>query len=178
MKKLVLGIIAACMAIITGCKTVWTTDESYKVGSAVGYTTAYVLNNQAKLDNDTRNAIIKITTEVQKYVPGSNETFTTAWTPIVNSYLDKLVADGKLTVKQAERVKKDFCYITTLLDSYVEKKGIKPYQDCVNAFIDGFITKFLDNFKPVNVSGVLCTSTKSAELDAVTYEYLSSKYTK
>jgi len=169
----VIGMLA--MATCIGCKTTWTTDESYKVGSAVGYTTAYVLNNQTKVDDTTRGIIINVMTEVQKYVPGTNETFYAKWTPIANKYLDELVEKKDLTEKQAERVKKDFGYVVSLLDTYVEKKGIKPYQDCIDAFVNGFCTKFLENFK--TTTG-FCANTEEENIDQYAYGYLTAKTSK
>jgi len=167
-KTLALTAVAAT-SIIVGCKTVPSVDEMTTLGKVSGYTAAYVLNKQVKVDDTTRNAIIDIMNEAEKYIPGTNETFASTWTPIAEKYLNEIKdKDGNpLPEATKARVLKDFNYLVGLLDSYIEKKGIKQYQELTDAFIHSFCDSFLTNFKPANGFSV-----STQELDEYTYGYM------
>jgi len=176
MKNTLITIVAMAMIALCGCKTSQiTVEESYKIGTAVGNTTAYVLNNQFDVSNSTKTVIIDVVTEISKYVPATNETCSSTWTPIVKSLTDGYVKEGRMTQNEADRVVKDFKYITTLLDKYIDKKGLRSYQELIDSFVHGFCDKFLEKFKN-NV--LLASSIENEELDEEAYEYLSKNISK
>lgn len=155
--------------ILTGCKTVPTENQMQTIGNMSGYTAAFVLDKKVKVDDVTRNAIINITTEAEKYIPATNETFATTWTPIAKKYLDdfKDKSGNPIPEETKKKVLTAFNYIVGLLDKYVEKRGIKEYQNLTEIFIHSFCNSFLTNFKPVNTQ---LMSSQKIELDEFTYK--------
>ncbi len=169
-KTLILaGITCAFSTLMfTGCKSVPTTDQMNTLGKASGYTAAFVLNTQVKVDDTTRNAIVDIMGQVEKSIPDTNQTFVVVWTPIAKTYLDEFKTKSGKSLPEAAKnvILTNFSYVVGLLDTYVDKKGIREYKDLTETFVHSFCDSFLTNFKPVNtVSATL----KKEELDEFTY---------
>ena len=64
-----------------------------------------------------------------------------------------------------------FGYITNLIDVYIETKGIRQQTELTNAFIQGFCSSFLINFR---VNAPLKSSNRQ-NIDNFTYEFLMKK---
>ena len=163
----IVGVVTTLL-IATGCKSIPTVDQMAKLGTASGYTAAFVLNTQVKVDDTTRNAIVDIMGRVENSIPDTNQTFVSVWTPIAQSYLDEF--KDKNGNPLSDTVKKviltNFGYVVGLLDTYVDKKGIREYKDLTETFVHSFCDSFLTNFKPVNT---VSASLKKEELDEFTY---------
>lgn len=171
MKNCILTTLTIIIAFFTGCKTMPTVESMTNLGLTSGYTASIVLNTQTKMDVQTRTTITTIVTEVQKFTPETNSTYTVAWTPIAQKYVNQLVAEQKITQMVGNNVMVYFGYITNLLDLYIEKKGIREYQELVDAFIHGFCDSFLMNFRSI----ALKASSKT-EIDEFTYETLMKNF--
>ena len=163
------GIAGVASALVfSGCKTVPTADQMAKLGRASGYTAAFVLNTQVKVDDTTRNAIVDIMGQVEKSIPDTNQTFVAVWTPIAKAYLDEFKDKSGKPLSDAAKnvILTNFGYVVGLLDTYVDKKGIREYKDLTETFVHSFCDTFLTNFKPVNT---VSASLKKEELDEFTY---------
>jgi len=172
-KSLILGTIAVATAVITGCKTTTppSVESVVKLGTAAGYTTAYVLNTKANIDDNTRNAIVDVVTKLNSVVPETNETFAVKWTPlareVLDAYRDK---SGNALPEPTKEVAIDvFSYVTNVLDFYVDKKGYRQYQDIVSVWSNSFCDSFLAGFKK---SEAFAASRRNADFDQEVYEEL------
>lgn len=168
-KSVLMSVSLVIATVLTGCKTVPTEDQMTTIGKMSGYTAAFVLDKEVKVDNTTRNAIIAIISEAEKYIPTTNETFATTWTPIAKRYLDNFKDEYVNPIPEAtkEKIVTSFSYIVGLLDQYVEKRGIKQYQNLTEIFIHSFCDSFLISFKPANTQSL---SAPKVEFDEFTYE--------
>ena len=155
MKKVLASIIAGIMMVAIGCKSLPTTNQMSLLGTASGKTTAYIMNKQVNPTVEVRNGIIDVMNEVQKYIPATNETYTAKWTPIAENFLKSLKdkEGNPLPEATVARIVKDFSYVTTLLDKWVDKKGIRQYTELTDAFTNAFFDAFLTDFKPANSVG-------------------------
>lgn len=173
MNKIIAIVFSVGLMFATGCITYPDVEKSSAMGSAVGITTAFVLNNQVEVPNDVRNSMIRVMAEVDRAIPSTNETFNTTWTPIAKSFLDNLTdAEGNhLSDNTKTCALSNFSKIASLLDWYVEKKGMKQYQECVDAFVHAFTEAFTTKFKPVN--NLLSSSATKDELDEDVMSYFN-----
>lgn len=171
MNKIIMYLWIISAIVVTGCKSLPTVESVSTLGDKFGKTTAYILNKQDKVDDDMRTTIIRIINEVERFIPKTNETFTTTWTPIVNNFLNdfKDKSGNHLSEYMKDRVLTYFTYIVTLIDKYIEKKGIGERQELVDAFVHSFCSSFLADFKPANVVSV---STCETEIDQEIYNDL------
>ena len=89
MKKLIMIASVIATTLFTGCTP--SAEQINKTASAIG-TAAGLVANQTKVDDVTRNTIIQILGEVRECVPGNNQSFVDAWTPVIYSKIAQLVA--------------------------------------------------------------------------------------
>ena len=154
--------------LFCGCTTIPTVESMTNLGLSSGYTASIVLNTQTKMTPDTRSAVVSIISEVEKYTPETNSTYTATWTPIAQTYITNLISNQKINQMVGDNVLMYFGYITHLLDAYIETKGIRQQTELSNAFIHGFCSSFLMNFKGANT-----LKTSSQHIDDFTYEILN-----
>jgi len=170
MKKLIIGMVAALVAVVTGCKSVPTDSQMYTTSYAVG-TAAGLVANMTKIDDTSRNAVIDIMNEVAVCIPETNQTFTAAWTPIANAHIAKLVEAGKIDAGQGVLIAKTFNVAVNGIDYLfnVRYPKARQYQDLVSAATHGFCDGFLTTFKPVN-----SMSAVPVQIDEQAFEYLKN----
>lgn len=103
MKK-ILAIALAAMACLVGCdKEIPSAEKVAATANAIGKAAGYA--TQIAADKDTISNIVVIVGKVQAVVPATNDTFVSAWTPVVEAEVAKLVEAGKLTEEKALLVK-------------------------------------------------------------------------
>lgn len=174
MKKITLGLVAATMAVLVGCKTVPSPEKLEVTANAVGIAAAMVAN-QTKIDDASRATIIEIITEVDKCVPATNQTFEAAWTPIAQEHVAKLLEEGKIDAGQAKLILGAFDVAVKGVDYLIAVKypAVAKYGNLLEAATHGFCKGFLTYFKPVN--GVVSASSE-VEYDVEAYEYLNARF--
>jgi hypothetical protein len=169
-KSLIIGTIALATAL-TGCKTTTppSVESVVKLGTAVGYTTAYVLNTKANIDANTRATILDVVTKLNSVVPNTNETFSAKWTPIAKEALDAYRDNsGNAIPEPTKALTLDvFGYVASVLDFYVDKKGYRQYKDIVSVWSNSFCDSFLAAF---GKSEAFAASRKNEEFDREIYE--------
>lgn len=170
-KTIILGAFAIAASVVTGCKTTTppSTESVVRLGTTVGYTTAYIINTQKSIDDDTRNAIVGVVTKLNSIVPETNETFSVKWTPaakeMVDAYRDK--NGNPIPESTKALVLNVFGYVVNVLDFYVDKKGYRQYQDVVSVWSNSFCDSFLSAFKK---SEALVATRKNTDFDQEIYE--------
>lgn len=179
MKRLTTSIVLAALCVISavGCKSLPTDDKMYVSSYAVGASTGLIAD-MTKIDDTSRDKVIDIVNIVNTHVPQTNETFTEAWTPIADSYIERLVKSGEIDVGQGILISKTFDIICNGIDYVfiVRYPKARQYQELVEAATHGFSDGFLDTFKPVNA--LFSTGDRTIEIDKDVYKYLSTKYLK
>ena len=99
MKKIVMTIIAAFAMLFTGCDKEPSVEKITSTATAVGKAAGFVAN-QTKMDNKSRTVVIEIVTKASAVVPGKDQSFAEAWSPIAKEVVDKLVSEGKINEGQ------------------------------------------------------------------------------
>lgn len=168
MKRIMIGVMAAVLAVLTGCTP--TAEQINKTATAIGYAAGLVAN-QTKIKDDARNAVVTVLNEVRSCVPSEGQSFTDAWTPVIKAKVAELVQGGKIDAATGELV-------TTI--ALMAAKGVdyifdvrfpkaKQYSELVAAGASGALDGFLAVFKPVNCNDCQdcadCTVRSSAKKD-------------
>lgn len=142
MKKLyysfaVLGLALGIVGL--GCKSIPSNDAMYSTSYAIGVASGMVAQ-ETSLDKETSSVICDIFEIVSECTPETNLTFSSSWTPLAKTHIDKLIADGKLTKAQGVLVEKTFGVLVTGIDYIFEVRfpNAKQYKDIVSAAIKGF----------------------------------------
>ena len=140
MKK-ILTIFAVCAALCGCIKTESDADKVSKTAIAVGKAAAYAANYVA--DKDTMTTIVTVVDKIQAVIPETNQTFVSAWSPIINEEFAKLVQAGKLNAGQAELAKAATVLAAEGVDYLFKanpkwKQSTDIYNVAVKGVIDGF----------------------------------------
>jgi hypothetical protein len=152
MKKMIVAACAALSIVMSGCKTVPTSETVNNVSFTIGASTALVVK-MMKLDEATMNSVNMVLANIKSHIPEDGQTFETLWTPVAVHTLDKLVADGKITAEKRLIAEKAVGAIIKGMDRLFEKhEEWKQYGDLVKVGIDGFMNGYNTVFKYKNSS--------------------------
>lgn len=116
-------------------------------------------------------------TEVENVVPGTNETFSSAWTPIAKDHVQKLVDAKKIDAAQANMIVLAFDVVMKGADYIFDVKypEARQYANLIEAAAHGFCGGFLSKFKPANALAASSTAPqKSEKMDEDAYAWLQS----
>lgn len=138
--------------MLTGCKSVPTAENMNKIGNLAGYTAAMLINNSTNINDSVKTTIVKIVQKVEMIVPETNSTYTATWTPIADKYIDEMVSNLAITQNMANNLKTTFNKVVVLVDSYIDKKNIRQYQDLMDSFVGGFCNGLKNNIKTKTLS--------------------------
>lgn len=171
MKTAMVAIAAATALVSAGCKSIPTADKIESVAQLVGVSAGMVVN-MTKIDPASKATVIEIMKIAEATVPKTNETFVAAWTPIAKTYVDKLVADGKVDRVQGDLILTGFGIACRGLDYVFDVRYPKArqYEELVSAAVHGFIGGFTS---VVNVEAVKLPATLP-EYDKGAFDHLRS----
>lgn len=171
MKKctIVLGIVAAILAVYVGCKSIPSVDNMTITSTSIGVAAGYVANN-TKIDDVSRNEVINIMNEVSMSIPEAKQTFVEAWMPIAKRHTQKLVDEFKINLIQADLIITSFSVAAKGLDYIFNVRYPKAgeYKDLVESAVHGFTGGFLTVFRPAN----MLSAPIHVARDEAAYEYL------
>lgn len=161
--------IALTTTTFVGCKTLPTVESVTGTSYAVGVSAAYVVN-ETKITDETRTAIANIMTEVKQYVPSTNQTFASAWTPIAERQVQTLVANGKINATQGAHALKTFKIAIMGMDYVIAVKypKLREYAELIDIATTSFCDGFLNGLSQQNVM----KSSATAILDEDALQYL------
>lgn len=166
MKKMTIGLLAAALAVVVGCKP--TVEQMKTTATAIGYAAGLVAN-ETPIKDDARNAIVEILGDVRSCVPAEGQTFADAWTPVIKSKVAEFVASGKIDAVTGELVTTVAVMAAKGVDYLFEVRypEARQYEELVAAGVSGAVDGFLTAFKPVddNAKGA------KVEYDKKAYEY-------
>jgi len=171
MKNIFITLMSAVTLVLSGCKSLPSVETMETTATSIGKAAGYVAN-QTSIDNKSREVVIEIMTRASTVVPGQDESFVSAWTPIANEVLDKMIEDGKIDENQASLISGAFTVACKGLDYIVSVRfpKAKQYENLVSAAVKGFTLGFLEVFKPAN--GVLAVPLTNYDKEA--YDFLVS----
>lgn len=141
MKKLIL-VVAAALSVLTGCKTVPTTETVNNVSYTMGASTALVIK-MMKLDGEVLSTVNMVLASVKEVVPQQGQTFDDVWTPIAEKAIARLVEEGRIDEKHAKYARKAVNGIIKGIDRLFEKnpKWVQ-YEDLVRVGVDAFLNGY------------------------------------
>ena len=162
---------AAVCAAFVGCKSVPSAEQMYTVSHMIGASAGLVADN---MDDSVHNTVSEIVNIVSEVVPGTNQTFEVAWTPVAQKHVDELVADGKLTKEQGTLVMTSFVVVVKGIDYVFENRypEARQYKELVTAAINGFTKGFLAMFSASGTD----EKVRSAKHDGIEYDKNAYKY--
>lgn len=171
MKKLAkLFMIAAVSAVafmFSGCKSVPSTDSMYAISSSIGKTAGLAVE-LSKASQEVKDGIVKVLDIASATVPATNETFVAKWTPIIETEVQKLIDNGKVTAEEGKVIKHAMYVACEGIDLiFIRYPVAKQYKELVSAAVDGFCT----GFKSV----ITTTFAVSPDFDQEAYTYLKMK---
>ena len=143
MKKTICLAMTASLMAITGCKDVPSADTIGTLSKTIGYA-AGITCNLSNISPGCRKTIIEVLDIASEVVPGTNETFTTAWTPIVKKTVDEFVENGKIDKGEGALIVSAMGVATSGLDYMFDVRWpkAKQYKELVSAGTKGFIEGF------------------------------------
>lgn len=141
MKKLIL-VVVATLSVLTGCKTVPTTEMVNNVSYTMGASTALVIK-MMKLDSEVLSTVNMVLASVKEVVPQQGQTFNDVWTPIAEQTIDRLVAESRITDKHAKYARQAVNGVIKGIDRLFEKnpKWVQ-YEDLVRVGVDAFLNGY------------------------------------
>lgn len=149
-KEFILGAAAAGVTAtaVSGCKHLPTVDAVNLAAKAIGGATGLVLN-ECDIPDNARAAIIEITEKVLPCVPEIGVPLETAWTPIAQAHVDKLIADGRIDAALGTVIMAAFKLVVRgfalLEQKYPE---VRTSRELLEAAVSGFGDGILDTLKP------------------------------
>lgn len=170
MKKICL-IILAIVCFMCGCKNTQQSPQnaSHAIGAATG-----VVVSQLNVDTSTIDNINHVLLRICNVIPESPDvTFVSEWTPIINSELQKMLDDGKITEQQYIVIKRVLLLCAEGVDYMFSKhtkwrQYLDVTQEAIYGFIDGY-TLAINTLNSIN------KSYKTVAMDIDAYKYLSKK---
>ena len=147
MKKL-LALVACAAVFLTGCDETPSAEVVNALSTTLGASAAAVVK-LVGVDADTVANINEVLTQVDRVVPDKDQSFTDAWTSLVEEAIAKLKEKGKLDDTKAKLVSKALEAAMKGLDRLFEMKPKwKQYDDVVTGAISGFIVGFQGTLAP------------------------------
>lgn len=147
-KDFILGAAAAGATAVSGCKHLPTVDAVKLAAKAIGGATGLVLN-ECDIPSEARAAIIEITEKVLPCIPEIGVPLETAWTPIAQAHVDKLIADGKIDAALGPVIMAAFKLVVRGF-ALLEQKypAVRTSRELLEAAVSGFGEGLLDTLKP------------------------------
>lgn len=172
MKKMLIAMMVAAIAAVTGCKTTPTVEAMEKSANSIGIAAGLVAN-QLKIEDKDRNVVVDIIGEVSSCVPTNGQSFASAWTPKAKEITDKLVEEGKIDAGSQVLIVKAFDLVCTGLDYIFDVRypTAREYADLISAAVRGFTSGFLTVFKPADAADTKILQSPAIEPDEEALKY-------
>ena len=141
MKKMIL-VVAAALSVLTGCKTVPTTETVNNVSYTMGASTALVIK-MMKLDAEVLTTVNMVLASVKEVIPQQGQTYNDVWTPIAEQAIDRLVQESRITEKHAKYARQAVNGVIKGIDRLFEKNPKwTQYEDLVRVGVDAFLNGY------------------------------------
>ena len=168
MKLKAMAAIAAVFSLfIVGCDKLPTVEKISSVSTVIGRTAGYVCNLPT-VKHKVKDVVVSVIDVVSTAVPTNGQTFTEAWTPVIDAELKKFVDAGKINNTEAKIAKVALSAATEGIDYvFVKYPKAKDVKELVSAAVTGFTT----GYKSV----VKLAADAKPEIDEEAYTYLKEK---
>lgn len=169
MKKTILGLCAMLMAFfMLGCDKLPTIERMKTISYVVGRTAGYACE-LSKTKTEVKATIMVVLDKISLVTPESGQTFTEAWTPLIEEELKKRVESGDIDPDEVPMARLALLAATEGLD-YIFVKH--PQAKEVKELVVVATTSFIEGYKSV----VTLTSVADAvEIDPDAYEYIKTR---
>lgn len=174
---IITSIIISISLSFTGCTTMPTPAAIETSSYAIG-TSAALVCNISKIEDQNRQIISEIITEIKYYTPTSGSDLVSSWNKIATNHTNKLVSENKITQDQSKLILQIFSTVVNSADYMVRIRypKIGEYQELIIAATQGFCNGFLSAFNSstsLKMSAALDAAlNKKKEYDAEAYNYL------
>jgi len=167
MKKTILAMAFAAVAMFTGCKP--TAEQIKTTATAIGYAAGLVAN-ETPIKDDARNTLVEVLGEVRGCVPAEGQSFAEAWEPVITAKVAEFVEKGKIDAATGELVKTAALMAAKGVDYLFDVRypEARKYEELVAAGMSGAIDGFLTAFKPVD------SKVAAPKYDKKAYEWFKS----
>lgn len=167
MKRLIMTAVALAAAFVAGCDKLPTVERMTAISTVIGKTAGYACE-LSKTKAEVKAAIFEVLDVASKVVPGLEQTFTEAWTPVIAEELGKLVEKGTIKEAEASIAKVALSAATEGIDYvFVKYPDAKEVKELVSAATAGVIA----GYKSV----VTLSGSAQPEIDEEAYKYLRAK---
>lgn len=145
-KEFIAGL--AGVAAVAGCKHIPSADAVNLAAKAIGGATGLVIH-ECDLPDGAEEAIVGITEKVLPCVPEIGVPLETAWTPIAQAHVDKLIADGRIDASLGPVIMAAFKLVVRGF-ALLEQKypTVRTSRELLEAAVSGFGEGLLDVMKP------------------------------
>ena len=176
MKLMIIVCLVLGLLLIFGCKSIPSASAMYDRACSIGVTAGYVASI-TQTDEVAHKAIVEIVAEVSAYVPGTNESFTVAWTPIAKTHAERMVAAGKMSEAQGRAVTGLFQLVVKMVDYMFDVRypQIRSYQELVSSAVKGFTFGFMSAFDPKMENGEALGAGLSCDNEALDWIFAQEK---
>lgn len=143
MKKILFLMLAAAATVFTGCKNLPSVETIGTLSKTIGYA-AGMTANLSGITPGCRKTMLEVLDIVGDVVPATNQTFTAAWTPVIEENVVKFVAEGKIKKEEGDIIILAGGVVTSGLDYIFDVRWpkAKEYKELVSAGTKGFIEGF------------------------------------
>lgn len=158
---------------VIGCDKELPTADKIETVSKLAGTSAAMVVNMTKIDEQSKTVILDIMDKVSKSIPQKDQTFSEAWNPIAKEYVGKLVEENKINEAQGGLILSGFAITCDGLDYVFNVKYPKAreYKELVDAAVRGFV----DGYKSVTVSANTKGGSAAPDYDKDAFDYLKKK---
>ena len=161
-----LAAIASTM-FITGCDDLPTQEKMKSISIVIGKTAGYACE-LAKTKEEVKDGILAVLDVAATVVPNEKQTFTEAWTPVIDDELKKLVEKGKIEEGEVAIAKLALSAATEGIDYvFVKYPKARDVKELVSTATEGFV----NGFKSV----VAFARDVKPDIDEEAYKYIKAR---
>ena len=167
-KMITMAVAAVAMLCMVGCDKLPTPEKMKTISTVIGRTAGYACE-LSKTKQEVKDAIMNVLDIVSTVVPTNGQTFTEAWTPVINDELQKLVEKGKIAQNDVAIVKIALTAATEGIDYvFVKYPKAKDVKELVSVASEGFVSGYKSVVTLAGAKG-------EVDIDEDAYKYIKTK---
>ena len=141
--KTIMALVAiASTMFITGCDDLPTPEKMKSISTVIGKTAGYACE-LAKTKEEVKNGILVVLDVSARVVPEEGQTFTEAWTSVIDEELKKLVEKGNIAEGEVAIAKLALSAATEGIDYvFIKYPKAKDVKELVSVATEGFVNGF------------------------------------
>lgn len=170
--KMIGAMLLASVLAFVGCDKDITPEKMTTVATVIGRTAGYACE-LSKTKTEVKEAIAKVLDIASEVVPTNGETFVQAWTPIIETEINKLVEAGKLDAAGGQVAKVALGVACQGIDYiFIKYPKAKEGKELVSAAVTGFVSGYK------SVVTLKADTKAKGDIDEDALKYLKEKMAK